>query len=120
MGRQLFLHHYLPAHLAAAYLAGGLFDFIFGEMEELEKDDQSPTTSGRAGFIKESSPVKKALGMKFCGFSLVYFCVTGAVMTSLIITFIYYTPITYGWPALTPAQAKARELLNIELHFSKE
>ena len=29
MGRQLFLHHYLPAHLASALVAGALVEFIF-------------------------------------------------------------------------------------------
>lgn len=29
MGRQLFLHHYLPAHLASALVAGALIEFIF-------------------------------------------------------------------------------------------
>src|SRR5271155_1464914 len=29
MGRQLFLHHYLPAHLASALVTGALIEFIF-------------------------------------------------------------------------------------------
>ena len=29
MGRQLFLHHYLPAHLASALVAGAIVEFIF-------------------------------------------------------------------------------------------
>ena len=29
MGRQRFLHHYLPAHLASALVAGALIEFIF-------------------------------------------------------------------------------------------
>ncbi|KAL9009788.1 MAG: hypothetical protein Q9180_009365, partial [Flavoplaca navasiana] len=29
MGRQLFLHHYLPAHLASALVTGALLEFIF-------------------------------------------------------------------------------------------
>lgn len=29
MGRQLFLHHYLPAHLASALVTGALVEFIF-------------------------------------------------------------------------------------------
>ena len=29
MGRQLFLHHYLPAHLASALVSGALVEFIF-------------------------------------------------------------------------------------------
>src|SRR5256885_11334753 len=29
MGRQLFLHHYLPAHLASCLVPGALVEFIF-------------------------------------------------------------------------------------------
>lgn len=108
MGRQKFLHHYLPAHLAAAYLTGGLFDFIFGEMESpISSEETNEKKNG-----KGAKSIKKAINWPYVITAVVY-------LSILFATFIYYAPITYGWPALTPEQAKARELLNIELHFSK-
>ena len=97
MGRQKFLHHYLPAHLAAAYLTGGLFDFIFGEMDLEQK-------------TKSSLPKSK---------NWAYALTAAGVLVLLVGCFIYYAPLTYGWPGLSVEQVQARQLMNIELHFSK-
>lgn len=97
MGRQLFLHHYLPAHLAAAYLTGGLFDFIFGE---LDTEDKPPSSS-----VKSKN--------------WAYSVTAAAVLVLLVGCFIYFAPLTYGWPGLSVEQVQARQLMNIELHFSK-
>ncbi|CDO51391.1 hypothetical protein DV113_002272 [Geotrichum candidum] len=96
MGRQKFLHHYLPAHLAAAYLTGGLFDFIFGEMDIAEK--------------------RKKLSQKK---NWTYIIATIVVLTLIIGCFLYFSPLTYGWPGLTVEQIRSRQLMDIELHFSK-
>ncbi|KAF5098692.1 hypothetical protein D0Z00_001945 [Geotrichum galactomycetum] len=96
MGRQKFLHHYLPAHLAAAYLTGGLFDFIFGEMDIAEK--------------------RKKLSQNK---NWTYVIATVVVLTLLIACFLYFGPLTYGWPGLTVEQIRSRQLMDIELHFSK-
>lgn len=96
MGRQKFLHHYLPAHLAAAYLTGGLFDFIFGEMDISHKR-------------------KKLLSGK----NWTYAVATTVVLTLLIGCFLYFGPLTYGWPGLTVEQIRSRQLMEMELHFSK-
>lgn len=96
MGRQKFLHHYLPAHLAAAYLTGGLFDFIFGEMDISDKR-------------------KKLLSGK----NWTYAVATTVVLTLLIGCFLYFGPLTYGWPGLTVEQVRSRQLMEMELHFSK-
>jgi dolichyl-phosphate-mannose-protein mannosyltransferase len=96
MGRQKFLHHYLPAHLAAAYLTGGLFDFIFGEMDIAEK--------------------RKKLSQNK---NWTYIIATIVVLTLLIACFLYFGPLTYGWPGLTVEQIRSRQLMDIELHFSK-
>ncbi|EEY19880.1 dolichyl-phosphate-mannose-protein mannosyltransferase [Verticillium alfalfae VaMs.102] len=47
MGRQLFLHHYLPAHLASCLVAGALLEFIFlaepvGEHKKTKKVEDAP------------------------------------------------------------------------------
>lgn len=99
MGRQKFLHHYLPAHLAGAYLTGGLFDFIFGEMDIV----------GAAKGVT-LDPKRK---------NWAYVITTITVLVLLVACFIYYSPLTYGWPGLSVAEVQARQLMNIELHFSK-
>lgn len=38
MGRQLFLHNYLPAHLASALVTGALLQFIFN-IEPIPEDE---------------------------------------------------------------------------------
>ena len=49
MGRQLFLHHYLPAHLASALVAGALVEFIFNvEPLSPEELDERPSREGKA------------------------------------------------------------------------
>lgn len=98
MGRQLFLHHYLPAHLAASYLTGGLFDFIFGELDSDEKSKASSTEKSK---------------------NWSYALTAAGVLLLIVACYIYYAPLTYGWPGLSVEQVQARQLMNIELHFSK-
>jgi hypothetical protein len=48
MGRQLFLHHYLPAHLASSLVAGALLEFVFNvEPMELEEAAVAVSKSGK-------------------------------------------------------------------------
>ena len=100
MGRQLFLHHYLPAHLAAALLCGGAYDFIFGEFDDDVVEE------------KRRNPGKRRINMKL----IVATVVTFAILT---VCFMYLVPLTYGYPGLTPEEVKARQWMKIELHFSK-
>ncbi|CAN6605821.1 dolichyl-phosphate-mannose--protein mannosyltransferase 4 [Trichomonascus vanleenenianus] len=98
MGRQKFLHHYLPAHLIAAVLAGGIFDFIFGEF------DDGPVAARRSGRPYRNTKIIVAFSV---------------IMVLLVSCYVYYAPLTYGDPGLTVEQVNARELMNIELHFAK-
>lgn len=105
MGRQLFLHHYLPAHLASALVAGALVEFIFCT-EPLEKE--VITKDGKRTFV--------AAGKQ----NLVVAWIATAVVSGLVVAgFVFYAPLTYGTPGLTPAQVVARKLLGYELHFAK-
>lgn len=97
MGRQKFLHHYLPAHLISALVAGGMVDFIFGEF-----DDEAMEAKKRDNHFN-----KKLVGA------------TVLIMILLVGCFWYYSPLTYGYPGLTVPQIQARQLMKIELHFSK-
>jgi hypothetical protein len=65
MGRQLFLHHYLPAHLASALVAGALIEFIFN----LEPADVTNSTKdGDKTITKE--PGNKPIRERMAGQSL--------------------------------------------------
>jgi dolichyl-phosphate-mannose-protein mannosyltransferase len=102
MGRQLFLHHYLPAHLASALVTGALVEFIFcpDDVEEV-KDGKKVVVPGN----KPSSPAA---------------WIATAVITAIVLGgFVYFAPLTYGSPGLTPAEVVARKWLGYELHFAK-
>lgn len=108
MDRQKFLHHYLPAHLIGALLTGAIFDFFFGELEAPDSDEK-PTEASRRARINE----------KLAKLNVTYTGVTALYVVVLAAVYVYFAPVTYGWPGLTPEQVKAREFFNIGLHFSK-
>ena len=120
MGRQLFLHHYLPAHLASALVTGALVEFIFN-VEPLGTEDAP--TDGKVGKKKGSAaqqtrmrPVRERLGTQ----SLVAAWIATAVLLSVVAwTFLFYAPLTYGKPGLNVPQILARKWLNYDLHFAK-
>jgi dolichyl-phosphate-mannose-protein mannosyltransferase len=65
MGRQLFLHHYLPAHLASSLVTGALLEFIFNVEpiaveEAAEAVAKSGKKTGTIG-IKRSPPARERL-----------------------------------------------------------
>lgn len=91
MGRQLFLHHYLPAEALGCLLVGGLADLIVGAVDEpLDR-------------------FKKNTAMMVVAISL--FVLTAA-------HFVYFAPLCYGTP-LTPDQITQREWFNIELQNNR-
>lgn len=91
MHRQLFLHHYLPAHVIASFVLGGMADIVFMQQE-------TPTS-----FLTLTKSMKIFTCVVFIGTTLVFFWVA---------------PLTYGWP-LSPAQVVARQIGNVALHFNK-
>lgn len=98
MGRQKFLHHYLPAHLCAALLAAGLLDFIFGEL------DDEAVEARRNGVYRRNPKLIIAAAVLF---------------TSFVGCFLFFAPLTYGSPGLSIDQVKARQWMKIELHYAK-
>ncbi|KAJ7180678.1 glycosyltransferase family 39 protein [Mycena filopes] len=97
MNRQLFIHHYLPSHLASAMIAGAVLSFILSETVNYPVSVWGPTT--------RSHPKQYAdLGIKapiiFIGFSVAMFAVL-----------LFFAPLTYGTPGLTGEQVNARRLL---------
>lgn len=99
MGRQKFLHHYLPAHLLAALFAGGLLEFLF-------TDNRNPEWA-----VKGEVPNK---------LKTVHFASTVVLLLSILVTsFVFFAPLTYGNVSLTVDEVLKRQWMNIKLHFSK-
>lgn len=120
MNRQLFLHHYLPAHICACLATGGVLQFIIVEevagpltkpgplLAKFPADKLSPT-GVRLSQLEPRTEVKLPKGGK----------VAIAVLIGLTFgMFIYLAPFTYGSPGLTSREVAARKLLSTwSLHF---
>lgn len=131
MGRQLFLHHYLPAHLASALVTGALLEFIFNvEPLDITASTQNQSTSSKstapagpkkgkgssAHAEKRSLTARERLG----GQSLfALWAASGIIMAAVIGGWWFFLPLTYGKPGLTPEQVVARKWLGYDLHFAK-
>src|SRR5204862_3181398 len=55
MGRQLFLHHYLPAHLASCLVTGALVEFVFC----IEPQDPETPSAVKGHRRTRSRPVRE-------------------------------------------------------------
>ena len=140
MGRQLFLHHYLPAHLAACLVSGALVEFIFNTdpdiTVELSSTTSHSTTSSAAlsaqqnvdalrkklpanantrhggkGSFAESTLRGQALMMTWAA--------VGVIMAAVLWGWWFFLPLTYGKPGLDVAGVNARKWLGYDLHFAK-
>lgn len=123
MGRQLFLHHYLPAHLASALVTGALVEFIFNiepaTFEEVANNNANVTNSdkNKKGYSAGTSrPVRERIASQNL---LGTWAAVVAILTIVIGSFIYFAPLTYGSPGLEVDQVNARKWLNYDLHFAK-
>jgi dolichyl-phosphate-mannose-protein mannosyltransferase len=112
MGRQLFLHHYLPAHLASALVLGALVEFIFNvepiTPEEMDSKKNAATPQAR--------PVRERIGT-----SSLYaaWAATAVIYAVLIWGFWFFMPLTYGKPGLSVDEVLKRKWLGYDLHFAK-
>lgn len=119
MGRQRFLHHYLPAHLASTMVTGALIEFIFNlqptrpsQTAEEAEADPSGKSKGRRRFVT----AKERMGRK----SLIAgWLATLAILGVTFWGFCFYAPLTYGTPGLDVAGVNARRWLGYDLHFAK-
>jgi len=120
MGRQLFLHHYLPAHLAACLVAGALVEFIFtvepvmeDELTQTNKDRQIKTPEkSRRAFVTANERAKGQV-------LTTTWIAVGVIMIPILWGWYYFLPLTYGKPGLTVDEVVARKWLNYDLHFAK-
>lgn len=84
MNRQLFLHHYLPAHLASALVAGVVFNFMITENINFPISIAGPSTRLRPHTRSDiGAPAAASAGI-FC---LVMFA-----------ALVFLAPLTYGTP----------------------
>lgn len=120
MGRQRFLHHYLPSHLASTLVTGALVEFIFNLhpiTPKLTAEEAEADPSGKSkGRLRRFIHAKERMGRQ----SLV----AGWIATLVILGvtcwgFVFYAPITYGTPGLDVAGVNARQWLGYDLHFAK-
>ena len=117
MGRQRFLHHYLPAHLASTLVAAAVVELLCN-VDPVQPP--STITDDPAGKTKTKRPdrfitAKERLGRKSL---TVMWVATGVILAAVVYGFLHYAPLTYGSP-LDVAGVKARKWLNYDLHFAK-
>lgn len=119
MGRQLFLHHYLPAHLASCLVVGSLVEFVFNNESTLseetvyvEKLGKKVRTSGPRHFVTAKE--------RFAGQSqMPAWIATGVILTLVLAGWYFFLPLTYGYPGLSIDEVQARKWLGYDLHFAK-
>jgi dolichyl-phosphate-mannose-protein mannosyltransferase len=118
MGRQLFLHHYLPAHLASTLVVGSLLEFVFNADPATEEASYQAVKSG-----KKPGPGPQRFVTareRFAGQSMVPAWIACIVILALATaSWAYFLPLTYGYPGLTVEQVVSRKWLGYDLHFAK-
>jgi dolichyl-phosphate-mannose-protein mannosyltransferase len=130
MGRQLFLHHYLPAHLASCLVTGALVEFIFNVEPVLDDIPASPNNASSPNTpsaVREKQQDQRKARKHFqtaserlAGQSLwpTWIAVI-VIMIPILYGFMFFFPLTYGWPGLDVVQVNRRKWLGYDLHFAK-
>ena len=113
MGRQLFLHHYLPAHLASCLVTGSLVEFIFSiEPAEIE------TIKGGKKVVQAKHHLTAR--ERFAGQSMMASWIATLVILLLVFAgWYFFLPLTYGFPGLSVEEVMRRKWLGYDLHFAK-
>ncbi|CAM1506831.1 Fc.00g064720.m01.CDS01 [Cosmosporella sp. VM-42] len=116
MGRQLFLHHYLPAHLASCLVAGALLEFIFNS--EPADDTSVIVKAGKKATVGPKRHVSAR--ERFAGQSMLGAWIACLVVLALAVAgWYFFLPLTYGYPGLSVDQILRRKWLGYDLHFAK-
>ena len=118
MGRQLFLHHYLPAHLASALVTGALLEFVF----TVEPLDDAAALVAASGTGKKPQIKKRHMEARerLSGQSLKgAWAAAGVIYIIVLAGWYYFLPLTYGYPGLSVDEVNNRKWLGYDLHFAK-
>ena len=117
MGRQLFLHHYLPAHLASTLVTGALVEFIFSQDAiEHEVAHQAAKAGKKTAAPKHHLTARE----RFAGQSLMgSWIAAGVILAIVAASWYFFLPLTYGFPGLSVEQVVRRKWLGYDLHFAK-
>jgi dolichyl-phosphate-mannose-protein mannosyltransferase len=117
MGRQLFLHHYLPAHLASCLVVGALVEFIFNAEPSAEEPLSLEVNAGKKG----NGPQRHVTAReRFAGQSMVpAWIACGVILAVTFAGWYFFLPLTYGYPGLSVDQVLRRKWLGYDLHFAK-
>lgn len=115
MGRQLFLHHYLPAHLSSCLVTGALLEFILNT-EPSSEDEVAFPTRKTPGVAQRRAPIRQKPQNQSM---LISWAVVGVIMTFVVAGWYFFLPLTYGYPGLTVPEVQARKWLGYDLHFAK-
>ncbi|KAI0140940.1 glycosyltransferase family 39 protein [Hypoxylon sp. NC0597] len=118
MGRQLFLHHYLPAHLASCLIVGALLEFVFNAEPSAEEPTYYEIKSGKK---RVSGPKRHITAReRFAGQSMVPAWIACSVILAVVFAgWYFFLPLTYGYPGLSVDQVLRRKWLGYDLHFAK-
>lgn len=111
MGRQLFLHHYLPAHVASCLVTGALLEFIFNT----DSVDEDAVYGSNAGPKKHVTARERYGGRSMKG----AWVACAVILAVAIAGWYFFLPLTYGYPGLSVEQIKLRKWLGYDLHFAK-
>ena len=98
MNRQLFLHHYLPAHLMSTLIAGVAFNFIFSDTVNYPISVPGPNTRRRPK-VKAEVPKKMVIGVL-------------VTLVAVVAGFVFISPLTYGSPGLDVEAINRRRILD--------
>ncbi|KAK3906851.1 Dolichyl-phosphate-mannose--protein mannosyltransferase [Staphylotrichum tortipilum] len=117
MGRQLFLHHYLPAHLASALVTGALVEFVFTQDSMENEVAYQAIKAGK----KPAAPKRHVTAReRFAGQSMLASWIAALViLVAAAASWYFFLPLTYGYPGLSVEQVVRRKWLGYDLHFAK-
>ncbi|MCJ1314097.1 hypothetical protein MMC25_007777 [Agyrium rufum] len=120
MGRQLFLHHYLPAHLASSMVTGALLEFVFNldpeGVEEVAQASLEKSSKKKGTQQRSTITAKERYGTQSM---LPLWAAAGVILLVVIGGWYFFLPLTYGKPGLDVAGVNARKWMGYDLHFAK-
>ncbi|KAI1176981.1 glycosyltransferase family 39 protein [Nemania sp. FL0916] len=121
MGRQLFLHHYLPAHLASCLIVGALLEFVFNAEPSAEEPSPSGPQDPKTGKKTGAGPQHHVTAReRFAGQSMIPSWIACTVILGIALAgWYFFLPLTYGYPGLSAEQVLRRKWLGYDLHFAK-